>query len=413
VSANLSARRMARTPHRTGNPFRRAALLAGLALLTACELVEPTEPPAVPPPATPPAAAHYQAVPVAELPGWDGDAMGDALPALRGSCERIAALPAARLMGPMAGTAGDWQPLCAVLPQIVDGSTLRKFIELNFVALRVRDTANGDTGLITGYFEPVVEAARDRAPTYAEPIYAVPRDHVTVPLGDFDPALKGRAVIGRVEAGRLVPYRDRGEIHGGALAGHADVLFWARDPLDVFILQVQGSGIVTLPDGTRTRIGFAGHNGHDYVSVGRHLLATGALPDGRAGWEDIRAWLEANPDRARDILAVNRRFIFFRETGGEGPFGAAGVVLTPGRSLAVDPGFVPLNAPVWLDAENPVGGDRLRRLMFAQDTGNAIRGVVRGDYYWGTGRAALASAGRMKSAGKYWILVPKTIAPTS
>jgi membrane-bound lytic murein transglycosylase A len=400
----------------TRRTVRRLALLGGLAVLTACEMIgrPAPAPEPVPAPALPPSAARYTPAPVAALPGWNDDALAEALPAWQRSCARIAALPAERALGPMAGTAGDWRTVCAVLDRVTDPAAFRGFVTENFIALRVEEDADTQgAGLFTGYFEPVVAASRARAPTYTVPIYAVPDDHVAVRLETFDPDLRGRNIVGRVEGGRLVPYRVRGEIEAGALDGAAEVLFWARDPLDVFILQVQGSGIVALPDGTRTRIGFAAHNGHDYGSVGRHLLATGELRPGRAGWEDIRSWLEANPDRAGDTLAVNRRFIFFRETGGEGPHGAGGVVLTPKRSLAVDPRFVPLNVPVWLDAESPGGGPRLQRLMLAQDTGNAIKGVVRGDFYWGTGRAALDRAGRMKSAGRYWILVPKFLAPAS
>ena len=190
-------------------------------------------------------------------------------------------------------------------------------------------------------------------------------------------------------------------------------MFWAADPLDVFILQVQGSGIAELPDGTRQRIGFAGHNGHAYGSLGRWLIAEKELPANRAAWEDIRGWLESNPDRARAALAVNPRFIFFRELDGGGPLGAAGVPLTAERSLAVDTRHVPLNVPVWLDIEHPDGETRLQRLMLAQDVGSAIKGVVRGDFYWGTGRAALDKAGRMKSRGTYYMLVPKTLLPAS
>ncbi len=375
-------------------------------VLAACELTKEPKP-------EPETAATYTPVAVASLPGWEQDNLAAALPAWRQSCDRIAALPDDRAVGPAAGTAADWRAICTNLARVPAGDTaaLRGFLEARFVALHVSGGA-GDGGLFTGYFEPIVDAARARSPEYNEPIFALPRDHVSVRLGNFDPSLDGKNIVGRVENGRLVPYRKRGEIDQGALDESADVLFWARDPLDVFILQVQGSGIVAEPDGTRTRIGFAGHNGHNYGSVGRWLIERGELNAGRAGWEDIRSWLQANPELMRDTLAVNRRFIFFRELDSGGPIGAAGVTLTAGRSLAVDPSYMPLNAPVWLDAEHPAGAARLQRLMLAQDTGNAIRGVVRGDFYWGTGRKALDMAGRMKSRGAYYILVPGSLVPT-
>ena len=387
----------------------RYVLLVGMIALAACE-IEKTP--------APEAATSYTPVAFDELPGWDADALAEALPAWQRSCARMAPQPDVKKIGPstgnVAGTVVDWRPVCAGLDGLPagDSGALRSFIEANLVPLRVRGKAD-DPGLFTGYFEPIIEASRERTPIYHEPIYALPRDHVSVRLEDFDPELKGHSIVGRVENGRLVPYRQRGEIEAGAINDSARILFWARDTLDVFILQVQGSGIAALPDGSRTRIGFAGHNGHNYGSVGRWLIENGKLDAGRAGWEDIRAWLEANPKIMRDTLAVNRRFIFFREIDGDGPTGAAGVTLTAERSMAVDPKHVPLNVPVWLDAEHPDGNSRLQRLMVAQDTGNAIRGAVRGDFYWGTGRAALDKAGRMKSRGAYYILVPRTLVPAS
>ncbi len=383
----------------------RCLLLVGMIALAACEMEKKP---------APEAATSYTPVAFDELPGWGADALAEALPAWRRSCARMEGRPDDKEVGPAAGTIADWRPVCrgiAGLPAD-DSGALRSYIEANLVPLRVRGKAD-DPGLFTGYFEPIIEASRERTPIFHEPIYALPRDHVSVRLEDFDPALKGHRVVGRVENGRLVPYRQRGEIEAGAIRDSADVLFWARDTLDVFILQVQGSGIAALPDGSRTRIGFAGHNGHNYGSVGRWLIEKGELSAGRAGWEDIRAWLEANPDIMRDTLAVNRRFIFFREIGGDGPTGAAGVTLTAERSMAVDPKHIPLNVPVWLDAEHPDGDQRLQRLMLAQDTGNAIRGAVRGDFYWGTGRAALDKAGRMKSRGAYFIFVPRGLVPAS
>ncbi len=383
-------------------------MLSALLAVAACDQSEDDEAEVSEP------ALRYTPVAIESLPGWSDDALAEALPAWRRSCQRLMAMPPARSLGPGAGVAADWQPLCADVAALTDADTpaLRGFLEQHFVALLV-DGGKAAPGLFTGYFEPILEAASVKSETYGEPIYALPRDHVSVRLGDFDPALQGKAIVGRVESGRLVPYHERGDIDAGAVSDDAEILFWARDPLDVFILQVQGSGIVELPDGTRERIGFAGHNGHAYGSLGRWLIAEGELQPNRAAWEDIRAWLEANPEKARSALAVNPRFIFFRKLDGDGPLGAAGVPLTPERSMAVDTDYVPLNVPVWLDIEHPDGQARLQRLMLAQDVGSAIKGVVRGDFYWGTGRAALDKAGRMKSTGRYYMLVPKTVVPAS
>jgi membrane-bound lytic murein transglycosylase A len=384
----------------------RVLVAAGLVALAACDQSEEAVTP------VPDAALRYVPVAVKALPGWSADQLSEALPAWRNSCRKIINLPSAKLLGPGTGTASDWQGLCEQLGGLPEGNTeaLRHFIEINFSALQVT-SKKGEAGLFTGYFEPILDAARGKSETYSEPIYALPKDHVTVRLGNFDPTLKGKSLVGRVENGQLVPYRERGEIDQGVIVQDAEVLYWARDLLDVFILQVQGSGIVEMPDGARQRIGFAGHNGHAYESLGRWLIAEGELEPNRAAWEDIRNWLETNPAKARSALAVNPRFIFFRELDGDGPLGAAGVPLVPERSMAVDPEHMPLNVPVWVDIEHPDGNQRLQRLMLAQDVGSAIKGVVRGDFYWGTGRAALDKAGRMKSAGSYYILVPKTLIP--
>ncbi|NKB49292.1 MAG: murein transglycosylase [Alphaproteobacteria bacterium] len=349
------------------------------------------------------------------LPGWQAGNPAAALGAWRRSCARILAMdPAAPMGGQVAaGTAGDWRGACGAIGDLSDDpAAVRAFVEANFIPYAVSNGATSD-GLFTGYFEPIVRAAEHAQGAFNVPIHGLPADHVTVHLKDFDPDLAGRAVVGRVERGRLRPYHDRAAIAKRG-ADEAPVLFWADDALDVFVLQVQGSGIVELPDGRRQRIGFAGHNGHDYVSIGRWLLDQGELQSGAAAWQDIRTWMEQNPDRVADLLARNRRYIFFRPIDGDGAQGAAGVALTPEHSLAVDPKFLPLNVPLWLDTVHPgPGQQRLQRLVLAQDVGNAIRGPVRGDFFWGVGPDALALAGRMKSPGTYYLLLPAGVTPNT
>ena len=204
---------------------------------------------------------------------------------------------------------------------------------------------------------------------------------------------------------------ERATIDAGALAGQGAELLWLADTLDAFILHVQGSGKVVLPDGEAVRVGFAGHNGHGYASIGRALIEAGERTPGQATWDGIRAWLVANPERRNAVLGINPRYIFFREITGDGPIGAT---LTPGRSLAIDRQWLPLGIPIWLDAEHPLPDqDRLQRLMIAQDTGSAINGPVRGDFYWGSGAAALKFAGRMRSRGGYFVLLPHGLTPPS
>jgi membrane-bound lytic murein transglycosylase A len=351
----------------------------------------------------------------AQLPGWGEGRPADAMGAWRRSCERLLAMAPAALLGGKvgAGTAGQWREACsAVVDFSATPAAFRALIEANFFAYEVTGKTD-DRGLFTGYFEPIVRASEQADSAYNVPIHGLPSDHVTVHLKDFDPALAGQTVVGRVEGGRLRPYPARAAI-AEATGPETPVLFWADDALDVFILQVQGSGIVELPDGRRQRIGFAGHNGHDYVSIGRSLIAQNELSAGAAAWQDIRGWMERNPQRVSDLLARNRRYIFFRPIDGGGAQGAAGVALTPEHSLAVDPEFLPLNVPLWLDTVHPGPGQkRLQRLVLAQDVGNAIRGPVRGDLFWGVGPEALALAGRMKSPGAYYLLLPKGIAPAT
>lgn len=389
-------------------PARRAGgwLAAGLVLLlAACG-------PEAPPPK--PAAVTLTPVAIAELPGWEADDVAAALPAWRRSCGKILEREPTTPLGPdaLAGTAANWQPLCrALLDLPASQAALRHFITENFTAFLVSD-GDDASGMFTGYFEPELRGARWRSGAYQTPLYRVPPDHVAVDLGRFDGELKGRSIVGRVDDGRLVPYHVRGEIDGGALNGAGSELLWVDDRLDVFVLHIQGSGVVVLPDGTRQRVGYAGNNGHRYASVGRWLIDNGELKPHQASWQGIRHWMEKNPDRIAELLAVNPRYIFFREIEGDGPIGAAGVALTPERSLAVDLRYLPVDVPLWLDAENPEkGASRLQRLMLAQDTGSAIRGVVRGDFFWGSGDAALAKAGRMKSEGRYFLLLPKGLAP--
>lgn len=351
----------------------------------------------------------------ADLPGWAEDDPREALAAFRRSCARFASLPDDRPVGTDAApiAAGDWKTACAGLEAQAEGASadeLRAAFAAHFTPYRASD--RGDTeGLFTGYFEAELDGARNPGGRYGHPIYARPDDHVVANLGRFDPELQGRSIVGRVESGALVPYPDRGEIEAGLLADRGLELFWATDPVDVFLLQVQGSGRINLPDGTVARVGFAAHNGRPYKSIGRALIDRGELESHQASWQGIRGWIEANPDRAAELFAVNPRFIFFREIEGEGPIGAQGVALTPGRSLAIDPAFVPLGAPLWLDTTWPSDPDQpLRRLMVAQDTGGAIKGPIRGDFFWGFGAPALAEAGRMRSRGGYYLLLPNAVA---
>jgi len=346
-----------------------------------------------------------------DLPGWSADRQGAALAAFRRSCTKPNTAAASKDR-PFTITTADWVAPCMAAKTVdaADEAAVRSFFERWF---RPFKASNGEkaTGLFTGYFEAELHGSRVPGGPYTIPLYRVPEDHVTVDLSKFDPSLKGRHIVGRVDGGRLKPYYSRGDIENGALKGRHDELLWVDDPIDAFILHIQGSGRVVLPDGQVIRVGYAGNNGLPYRSIGRALIDRGALPPGGASWNDIRHWIDTHKDQVKNLLAVNRRYIFFREIDGDGPIGAEGVALTPRRSLAVDPRFIPYGLPIWLDTVWPNQPDRpLRRLMIAQDTGSAIRGPVRADFFWGHGKDALAEAGRMKSKGVYYLLLPATAA---
>ena len=291
----------------------------------------------------------------------------------------------------------------------------REFFEAHFAPYEARNGAEAE-GLFTGYFEPELRGATQADGRYAVPLYARPDDLVTVDLGLFRSALLGERLAGRVADGALKPYATRADIDGGALAARGLELVWVDDPIDAFFLHIQGSGRIVFEDGTTRRLAYAATNGHDYFSIGRRLVDIGALSREDVSMQTIRDWLAANPERASEVMHENASYVFFRwlEEGQatDGPVGTQGVVLTAGRSLAVDRRFVPMTVPVWLESAapdpDPAREDRpLRRLMVAQDSGGAIRGPVRGDVFWGTGAEAGAVAGRMKHAGRYWLLLPR------
>jgi membrane-bound lytic murein transglycosylase A len=263
-----------------------------------------------------------------------------------------------------------------------------------------------DQGLVTGYYEPVVQGRLGKSGDFVYPVYGVPDDLIVVDLATVAPELEALRLRGRLEGRRLVPYYSRSEIEE---RGAAPVLAWVADPVELFFLQVQGSGQVELESGERMRLGYADQNGHPYRSLGRYLIDKGELTLEEASMQSIKAWTRANPDKVQEALNANPRYVFFRRlpAGDLGPLGALGVPLTPGYSVAVDPRYIPLGAPVFLATSYPRSDQALERLMVAQDTGGAIRGAVRADWYWGTGEAAGELAGRMRQAGRMWLLWPR------
>jgi peptidoglycan lytic transglycosylase A len=352
-----------------------------------------------------------------DLPGWREDALEEAVPAFLRSCDGIAALPSSAGLGQTwAGTAGEWREPCAEAARLPrDPTAVRRFFESRFRPWSVRNHRN-PMGLFTGYYEPLLHGSRKRHGKFKVPLYSRPPELVLVDLGRFREDLKGRRIAGKVKDGVLVPFPDRRAIDRGALAGRKLEIVWVDDPIGAFFLHVQGSGRVRLAEGGELRIGYAAQNGHPYSSIGREMIGRGILTRDTASMQSIRSWLEAHPDQMREILEQDASFVFFQVVKGEGPLGAEGVPLTPGRSLAVDLKHMPLGVPLWLSSRMPAEREgeadpSLRRLFIAQDTGGAIRGIVRGDLFWGFGTAAESRAGRMKHRGRYWVLLPKTVTP--
>jgi len=364
------------------------------------------------------------------LAGWGEDDPTPAFAAFLRSCDQVNKAPPENLMGrsirPAAvqtlyGHVSDWQEVCAVAA-LVDGArapSVRSYFESFFIPVRIDTQAERD-GLLTGYYEPQLHGSRTPSARYHVALRRRPADLITVDLGQFRTALRGERLSGKVVDHRLVPYAPRAVLD--AAAAPRDAVVWVDDPVDAFFLHIQGGGRVVLDDGAVMRVGYAASNGRPYTAIGKILIQRGAVSKADMSMQAIRAWLEAHPQEAGGLLNANASYVFFRELKltdpALGPPGAQGALLTPGRSVAVDRRFHALGAPVWVEgtAPLPFGEDGSRteapfqRLMVMQDTGGAIRGVMRADIFWGFGAAAESVAGRMKHRGRLTVLIPKHLA---
>jgi membrane-bound lytic murein transglycosylase A len=334
------------------------------------------------------------------LPGWQRDDLRDAWPAFLNSCEVMSRRP-------------EWKEPCAVARDVDAGSdrAIRTFFEAFFTPNQVFNPDGSDSGLITGYYEPLLNGSRKRGGPYQTPLYRAPEDLLTIDLSSVYPELKNMRLRGRLVGNKVLPYPARAELmHSNALAGKE--LMWVDNPIDAFFLQVQGSGRVHMVDSKETvRVAYADQNGHPYRSIGRYLVDKGELTMDQASAQGIKSWLASHPSRQQELLNANPGYVFFKEEKltdpRKGPKGALGVPLTSQRSVAVDPQYIPLGAPVFLSTTEPGGKSPLQRMMFAQDTGGAIRNAVRADYFWGYGLEAGEKAGKMKQRGMLWVLLPK------
>ena len=385
-------------------------------MVSACETPKPPAPapsatpkPAAPAAATPPIAKSDSKedaapapasvlTPVAwlELQGWQQDNHAEALPALMASCRTLA-------------RHAPWHEACAAAGAVKGRDAARHFFEAHFTPYRVSSAEGVAEGLITGYYEPTLRGSRKPSARNRFPLYGVPDDLLVLDFGDLAPELKSTAPRARLDGRRVVPYYNRSQIESGLAPVRGKEIVWVDDAVELFFLQIQGSGRIVLDEGGTLRVGFADHNGQPYRSIGRVLIDRGELPLERTSMQGIKAWTRDNPAKLAELLNQNPRFVFFRElpANGTSPPGALGVPLTPQRSIAVDPRYVPLGAPVHIATNWPNTDKPLQRLMLAQDTGGAIRGAVRADFFWGSGEEAAREAGRMKQSLRMWVLLPK------
>ena len=392
--------------------FIRRSLLVSLLLgLVSCSTVPPE--PVSPKPA--PTAEPLPGLPKTEvsgalqpstfaaLPGWAADNQSEAWPAFLNSCSVLVRRP-------------DWKDVCLAARTVngSDAQAVRAFFETNFVPFQVVNADGSQAGLVTGYYEPLLRGARKRGGPYQTPLYRVPDDILTIDLGNVYPELKGLRLRGRLVGKKVIAYPSRAELmQSGELIGKE--LLWVDDPIEAFFLQVQGSGRVQLAGSNQVvRLAYADQNGQPYKSIGRYLVDNGEMTLDQASAQNIKAWFLAHPERQQELLNANPSYVFFREEKvidpAIGPKGALGVPLTPQRSIAIDPQYIPLGAPAFLATTQPNSKVPLQRLVMAQDTGGAIKNAVRADYFWGFGAQAGEMAGRMKQRGALWVLLPNGLA---
>ncbi len=355
-----------------------------------------------PPEVEPPAAKFDPLTPVSwdRVDGWFLDRPSAAFAAFKQSCKAI-------------GQREKWRTVCAeaAIFSPVTEDAARSFFEQYFQPYQVRDEEGKVDGLITGYYGPELSGSMVRTDEYKYPLYQQPKDLLVIDMGDLYPELGKYRLRGRVVGNRVVPYFERSKIdtEKSPLAGQE--LFWVRDPVELFFLHIQGSGRIRLPDGRRVMIGYANQNGYPYQSIGKLLLDRNIMTRDQMSMQNIKAWVEKNPEEGQKLLAENPSYVFFRKLPNDIKFppGALGIPLTPLRSLAVDPRTIPLGAPVFISTTFPGTDYPLKQLMVAQDTGGAIKGRVRADFFWGMGNEAGQIAGKMRQDGQLWVLLPKEV----
>ena len=353
-----------------------------------------------------------------QLTGWSTIDKTGSMKAFRRSCAQMKEDNRAFSKNPIfGGTRKDWEKVCTVAFELGESPSQKQiahFFEQQFMPMSVRDP-NSKNGLFTGYFEPTVKGSITRSPRYNIPLYKRPDDLVV-----FDKAQEKQSGLryGRLMDGQPTPYFTRQEIEQGLFEGKNLELVWLKERADAFFLQIQGSGRVELTNGDTMRLAYAGKTGLPYTAIGAVLINDGELEREAVSMQTIRDWMDKNPKKSQQLMWKNQSFVFFRELQGIdsalGPVGAQMVSLTPNHSLAIDRRYWAFGTPVWLDTkvtnENSGILEPWQSLLIAQDTGSAIRGIVRGDVFWGNGKKAATIAGNMKSSGTMIVLLPKKLA---
>lgn len=347
------------------------------------------------------------------LPSWSEDDLSRLWPVFINNCKGLMRPTGGSQVQQARATPRAWQPVCAAAAssQPQSSADIRAFIEQHLQPWRLlNERGEPARNTVTGYYEPLVRAARKSAGAYQWPLYEPPADLLTIDLGTVYPELAGKRIRGKLDGKRVVPYDTRAQIAASENRQPAAIV-WVDDPVEAFFLQIQGSGRAQLPNGEVIRLAYADHNGRPYASIGKWLADKGELPLAQTSMQNIKAWAQRNPARVQEMLNANPAMVFFREErvvdADLGPKGAYGIPLATQRAVAVDTRFVPLGTPVYLSTTQPASSQPLRRLVFAQDTGAAIKGAARTDFFWGYGDEAGALAGRMKQSGEMWVLWPK------
>ncbi len=352
---------------------------------------------------------RVEAVSYAQLPGWQNENFHNFWSNYQRNCEKILKkIPDPIDHLPLEEK--EWRAVCQKVVDFKEESSekQREFIQKYFVPYRIVSYGK-DEGLFTGYFQPILRARKTQTDRYAYAVYRKPDDLIIVEdLRVFYPHLKGIRIAGRDVGGHLIPYDTREDIHRGSLKGKGYEIAWVEDPIHLFFMHIQGSGILEFEDKSRLYLSYAATNGHAYQAVGQILTAQGEIPKEKMGMQSIVSWLKNNPRRQDEILNLNKSYVFFKRSPLQGVVGALETPLTPLRSLAVDRNYIPLGSLLWLDVEHPTQTQpRIQQLVVAQDVGGAIKGPIRGDLFWGEGDQAGALAGQMKSKGTYYLLLPR------